>query len=67
MYLLKQQNRLSPNEEAGLRAQFSHFIENIRAARENAEALKTQVEDIKSAKGEKDAFCFLARSMGYEF
>lgn len=66
IHLLRQLNELNNEEEAGLRAQFSHYIENIRSARDRADTLKTQTERIKSTAGEKEAFLFLARNMGYE-
>ena len=67
VHLLKQQNAITKEEGAGLRGQFSHYGDNIRAALERARNLKAQVEEIKSRTGEKEAFQYLAEAMGYIF
>ena len=66
VYLLKQHNRMSPEEEEGVRGRFSHFIDNIRATLARAKELKAKAEHIKTTAGEKEAFLYLARSMHYE-
>lgn len=66
MHLLKQQNGISPEEEEGLRKQFSHYEDNIRATRDRAKELRAKVAEITSSAGEKEAFLFLARGMHYE-
>lgn len=66
VHLLKQQNGISPEEEQGLRGQFSHYPDNIRATRDRAKELKVQVEQIKATDGEKEAFLYLVRNMHYE-
>lgn len=66
LHLLKQQNDITPEEEQGLRAQFSHFADNVRAARDRVKGLKTKSEEIKSISGEKAAFAYLAQNLHYE-
>ncbi len=65
IHLLKKQNGINEEEEQGLRAFFCHYEENIRATQDRAIRLKKEVEDKKSQDGEKLAFLYLARSMGY--
>ena len=65
LHLLKQQNAITVEEETGLRGQFSHYGENIRASLARAKELTARVEEIKSSAGEKEAFKYLAETMGY--
>jgi hypothetical protein len=66
MYLLKRHDRISREEEEGMRSQSSHYIDNIRATLARAKELKARVEDIKADAGEREAFLYLARSLHYE-
>lgn len=66
VHLLKQRGEITPEEERGLREQFSHYEDNIRAAHDRAGKLREETEQIKSTAGEKEAFLRLARSMHYE-
>lgn len=67
VHLLKRQNGLTPDEELGMRAQFSHYADNVRAARDRAKELTENVAKITQASGEKEAFRYLAGAMGYTF
>ena len=66
MHLLKRYDRVSREEEEGMRSQSGHFIDNIRATRARAKELRAKVEDIKADAGEREAFLYLARALHYE-
>ena len=65
VHLLKKQNALSQEEEAGLRGQFSRYPENVRAARDRAKEARETIEKLKSTAGEKEAFLYLTRTLGF--
>lgn len=66
LYLLRQMEALTPEEEEGLRAPFDHFADNVRATRDRAGELKRKFEEVKSASGERVAFRYLAENLHYE-
>ncbi len=66
-YLLKKQNGINEDEEKKLREQFSHYPDNLSATLNRALKLREQVGTTKKEKGEKLAFLYIAREMGYEF
>jgi len=67
IYLLKQLNELTTEEEEKLRTQFSHFEKNVRATLERYEKLKKEFEKIKTTVGEKEAFVYLSKNLHYGF
>lgn len=66
LHLLRRQKNIIPKEEQGLRAQFSHFIENIRYTRDRAKELRSGFQKIQSTQGEKAAFLYLVQNLHYE-
>lgn len=66
IYLLKQQHGINEDEEQGFRTLFCHYKKNILAVRDRARDLKIAVKREKNTHGEKTAFCFLAKNMGYD-
>ena len=66
MSLLRKTEQIKPEQETELRGQFSHYTENIRAAHARSERTRKEFNDAKDALGEKEAFVFIARTMGYE-
>jgi len=63
LYLLKRQNGVTSEEEQALRLQFGRFTDNIRAARDRADKLKTGFEETKSTRGDRAAFVYLAQNL----
>lgn len=65
IFLLKEQGELTEIEETGLRAQFNRYPDNIRATRTRAISTRKNVENTTLNFGEKAAFNFLIKELGY--
>lgn len=67
MFLLNQDKKISRKEEREMRSLFNHYEPNIRASIERAKRIKIDFEKLTSEKGEKEAFRYLAKELGYKF
>ncbi|MFH1253357.1 MAG: hypothetical protein V1664_03445 [Candidatus Uhrbacteria bacterium] len=67
VFLLKRSKQLNSREEKDFRDLFSHYEKNIRSALRRFQEVGGEVERIKKTNGEKAAFKYLAKEVGYNF
>lgn len=66
VHLLKQNGEIDSAKEEGLRKMFEHYPDNVKSTLERVDSRKKDYERIKELGGEKQAFAYLAKEMGYK-
>lgn len=66
VHLLKQNGEIDSAKEDGLRKMFEHYPDNVKSTLERVDNRKKDYERIKELGGEKQAFAYLAKEMGYK-